>query len=825
MRGVGGSGQGAAVRERASVVIVGAGIVGSGAVHHLARLGWRDMVLLEQGPLPQAGGSTSHAPGIVFQTSASKVLTRFAMETVALLGGLEHDGQPCWHGVGSLEVAETPARWDDLRRKLGWARSWGVDGRLVAPGEAAALLPLLDPSRILGAYHVPTDGVTKPVWASAELRRSAGDAVEVHERTPVVGIDVERGRVTGVVTPAGRIATDRVLACGGIWGPRLGALAGVAIPLAPVEHQLAWTTPLAELAGETREIAQPVLRHQDRDLYFRQRRDGYAVGSYAHEPVLVDPGAIRPHAESGDMPASHPFDAAGFAPAWRDAVALLPALGAVEVAEAVNGIFSFTPDGMPVMGEAADVRGFWSAQAIWITHAGGAARAVAEWMTNGRAELDLRECDINRFEPHQLTPAYVRARGAQQYREVYDVIHPLQPMDEPRPLRVSPFAERQRALGAAMFEGRGWEQPRWHAANEPLLERWPVAPRGGWNGRFWSPVAGAEHMATREGVALFDMSPLPKIGVEGPGAAAFLGTVCSAKVDRPVGSVTYALLLDETGGIRSDVTVARLAEDRFQLGANGPLDLVWLDRHLPRDGSVLLRDLTGSLACLGLWGPLAREVVARASDDDWGDVAFPYYTARQRAVGEVPVTALRVSYVGELGWELYVSPEYGLRLWDLLWAAGEPFGIVAAGRAAFDTLRLEKGYRLWGVDMTSEDRPDEAGVGFAARPGQRSFVGREAVLAARDAPPTRRLCCLTLDVGSTVVMGKEPIWAGGEVVGYVTSAGYGQAVGRSIAYGWLPARLAAPDSRVQVEYFGERLWATVREEPLWDPEGRRVRGC
>ncbi|HET7094987.1 MAG TPA: FAD-binding oxidoreductase, partial [Thermomicrobiales bacterium] len=350
------------MRTSASAVIVGAGIVGSAAAWHLARLGWRDLVVLEQGPFPQAGGSTSHAPGIVFQTTSTKVLTGFARETVALYSSLEHGGQPCWHGVGSLEVAATPERWQDLHRKLGWARSWGVDGRRVSAAEAANLLPLLDPEQIFGAYYVPSDGVANAVGAAAELIRRAGDAVELRERTPVVGIDVEGGRVTGVRTPAGRIATDRVLVCCGIWGPRLGRMAGVAIPLVPVEHQLAWTTPLPELAGETREIVQPVLRHQDRDMYFRQRRDQYAVGSYQHEPVVVDPDAIRPHVESGDMPASNAFDAAAFAPAWRDAVDLLPALGRVEIADAFNGMFSFTPDGLPLLGEAADVRGFWSAQ-------------------------------------------------------------------------------------------------------------------------------------------------------------------------------------------------------------------------------------------------------------------------------------------------------------------------------------------------------------------------------------------------------------------------------------------------------------------------------
>jgi len=812
------------MRSSASVVIVGAGIVGCTAAWHLARLGWRDIVVVEQGPFPQAGGSSSHAPGIVFQTSSSKTMTGFAQETVRHLGSIDLDGEPCWYGVGSLEVAETPARWADLHRKQGWARSWGVGGAaLLSPAETAAKMPFVDPAAILGALWVPSDGVAKAVRANEAMIRQAGDAVALLARTPVTGIERAGDRVTGVRTPEGTIATDRVLVCAGIWGPEIGRLAGVPIPLAPVEHQFLWTAPMAEFAGEAREVVWPVLRHQDRDLYMRHRRDHFAVGSYAHEPKPVEAREIRRHGEPDDMPASNLFDAESFAPSWEDAVRLLPFLRGAQPGEALNGMFSFTPDGMPLLGESQFLRGFWTAEAIWITHSAGAAKAVAEWMTHGRAEVDLRECDLNRFEPHATTPAYVRERGAQQYREIYDVIHPLQPLERPRPLRLSPFVEAQRELGAVCFEGRGWEQPRWYEANASLVEAHEVAARDGWTGRFWSPIATAEHLATRAGVALFDMSPLPKIEVSGPGAAAFLERMASAKVARAVGAVTYALLLDERGTVRSDVTVARLAEDRFQLGANGPLDLVWLRRHAPEDGSVQVRDVTGALCCVGLWGPQARDAVRRVSDDDWSNEAFPYYSARQRTIGEVPVTALRVSYVGELGWELYCSPEYGLRLWRLLWEAGQPEGMIAAGRAAFDTLRLEKGYRLWGTDVYSEHTPDAAGLGFAVKPNKGDFLGREAVLAARARPPAVRLCCLTFDDPSCVAMGKEPIWAAGGVAGYVTSAGFGPSVGKSIAYGWLPDDVSAPGTSVEIELFGDRHAATVAAEPLFDPAGSRLR--
>ena len=813
------------METRASVVIIGAGIVGSAAAHFLSDLGWSDVVVVDQGPLFATGGSTSHAPGLVFQTNGSQTMTQFARETVALYASLEHEGQPCWHGVGSLEVATTPARWADLHRKLGWARSWGLEASMLTPSEAKGELDLLDASRILGAYRVPTDGVAKPVSAAAAMA-SATRGASFYPRTAVIGIETGNGRVSAVETTAGRIETKRVLVCCGIWGPRIGRMVGVPVPLAPVEHQLAWTTPLPELAGETAEITQPILRHQDQDLYFRQRRDHYAVGGYGHEPVVVDAGEIRAHGAPDDMPASNAFDAGAFAPAWQAAIELIPALRQVEIASAINGMFSFTPDGFPLLGESDRLPGFWLAEAIWITHAGGAAKAIAQLMTDGRTDHDLRESDVNRFDAYATTDAYIRNRGAQQYREIYDVIHPLQPLEEPRPLRRSPFYGAQRDLGAVFFESRGWEAPRWYETNKRLADRYEIPPRDGWAGKFWSPIAGAEHLATRERAGLFDMTPLTKIEVKGPGAAEWLEGMTSNKVARKPGSITYTLLLNDAGGIRSDITVARLDRETFQIGANGPADIAWLRRFLPADGSIQVRDITGALSCLGLWGPRARDVVERVSGDDWTNASFPYFTSRAMTIGEVPVRSLRVSYVGELGWELYTSPEYGGRLWELLWEAGQPDGIVAAGRAAFDTLRLEKGYRLWGVDMHTEYRPEEAGVAFAVKPGKGSFMGREALVGqGQDSGgcPTWRLSCLRLVDPSVVVVGKEPVVLGQRVVGYVTSAGFGYSTGESLAYAYLPVDDAVAGADVEVEYFGDRFPAEVVSEPRWDPEGARMR--
>jgi glycine cleavage system aminomethyltransferase T/glycine/D-amino acid oxidase-like deaminating enzyme len=810
--------------RRADVVVIGAAVVGCAVAEHLTRLGAADVVVLDQGPLPATGGSTSHAPGLVFQTNPSKTMTELARYTVERYSELRHDGQSCFKPVGSIEVAATPEREQELKRRHGLATSWGLESHLLTPEEVAEKIPILDPGRIYGGYFVPSDGIAKAVWACAAMAEEAtARGARFYGETPVTGIDVSGDRVRGVETSRGRIETELVVACGGIWGPLLGRMVGVPVPLSPVEHQLAWTTPLAELAGEREEVRHPILRHQDSAMYFRQRGECYAVGSYQHVPLLVAPDDIPKHGEAPVMPTMLEFTPEHFEPAWRDACELLPALRDVEIDEAMNAMFSFTPDGMPLLGESREIEGFWLAEAIWITHAVGAGRVVAEWIATGRSSIDLRECDVNRFEAHVPSPAYVRRRAAQSYDEVYDIIHPLQPMEEPRPLRVSPFYGRQQELGGFFLEANGWERPQWYEANAQLLYGRQIPGRDRWAARYWSPIVGAEALATRERVGLYDMTSLKRAEVSGPGALAFLQRLTTNQLDRAPGYVTYTLMLNERGGIESDVTVARLAEDRFQLGLNGPRDIVLLRRHLPGDGSVSVRDITGGTCCIGLWGPRARDVIQPLSDDDFSHEGFGFFRAREVYVREVPVTALRLSYVGELGWELYTSAEYGARLWDLLWQAGEEHGVIAAGRGAFGALRLEKGYRSWGFDMWSEHDPYEAGLAFTVKLDKGDFQGREALAARAEEAPSRRLSCLALDDAAGVVMGKEPVYANGRAAGFVTSADYGYTVGRGIAYAWLPAELAVEGSRVEIEYFGERYPATVSADPLFDPEMTRMR--
>jgi glycine cleavage system aminomethyltransferase T/glycine/D-amino acid oxidase-like deaminating enzyme len=781
-----------------TIVIIGAGIVGCALADELTLRGRTDVTVLEQGPLFSTGGSSSHAPGLVFQTNPSRTMARLARYTVAKLTELE-----CFDAVGSLEVATTPARLRELHRRHGYATAWGIPAELLGPDECRKQYPLL--GDVLGGLHVPGDGLARAVDAGeAQARRAMARGARFLPHQRVVAIEQADGRVTGVRTDDATYPADIVVSCAGFWGPAVGALAGVTVPLLPMAHQYARTT---ELAGP---LPTPILRHQDRDLYFRSHGDRLGIGSYLHRPMPVEVGQLA----EGPQPSMLAFTAEDFAESWTAATELLPVLGGSAVAEGFNGVFSFTADGFPLLGESLRVRGFWTAEAVWVTHSAGVAQAMAEWLVDGHPGLDLHECDLNRFDVSQLSPAYVRERSVRSFVEVYDIIHPLDPPSV-RDLRVSPFHVRQRQLGAVFGEAAGWERPLWYEANVALPR--VAAPRDEWSARHWSPIAAAEAQATRERVALYDMTPLTRLEVTGP--VSFLQGLSSNDLDRPVGTVVYTLLLDASGGVRSDVTVARLAEDRFQVGVNGPLDLDWLLRRKPAD--VVIRDITGATCCVGVWGPLARDLIAPLADIDVSPSAFGYFKARQAHLGPVPVTMLRLSYVGELGWEVYTTAELGLRLWDTLWQAGQELGVIAGGRAAFNSLRLEKGYRAWGTDMTAEDDPYEAGLGFAVRLDRGDFLGRAALL---DRPaPARLLTCLVLEDEGCVPMGREPVYAHGEPAGFVTSAAYGHTVGAPIAYAWLPAEIAVPGTAVQVGYFDRLLRAEVAAEPLFDPKHERIR--
>ncbi|MFF7560659.1 FAD-dependent oxidoreductase [Streptomyces pseudovenezuelae] len=807
------------------VVIIGAGVVGAALADEISARGWTEVTVVDQGPLPATGGSSSHAPGLVFQANPSKTMTELARYTVEKFCSLDVDGQPCFLQVGGLEVATTPERVTELHRRHGWLTAWGVDSRILTADECVEKHPLVNRERVLAGLHIPTDGLAKAVLAvEAQIRRATGRGVTFLARHEVLDVLRADGEVTGVRTDQGDLAADIVVCCAGIWGPKIARMVGMNLPLTPLGHQLAWTGPVPALAGQTEEAVRPILRHQDADLYYRDRHDTLGIGYYGHRPMPITADEILSVDEADAMPSVLKFTEDDFADAWTETQSLLPATKDAKVEEGINGLFSFTTDGLPLLGESPDVKGFWVAEAVWVTHSAGVGRAVAEWLVDGHcSSFDLHECDVNRFEPHQLSPEYVLARDCQNFVEVYDILHPLQPSGDPRPIRTTPFHARQQELGAFFLEANGWERPHWYEANAPLVEGRSIVTPNDWAARYWSPIVAAEAQTTRETVAMYDMTALKRLEVSGRGAADLLERLCTGKVAKSVGSVTYTLLLDHDGGIRSDITVARLAPDVFQVGANGNLDLDWFTRHLPADGTVQVRDITPGTCCIGLWGPLAREVLQPLTDEDFSATGLKYFRARRAHIGSVPVTAMRLSYVGELGWELYTTADLGQKLWDTLWRAAKPLGGIAAGRGAFNSLRLEKGYRSFGTDMTYEHDPYEAGVGFAVKADKEDFVGK-AALERRRADVRRKLTCLTIEDPRAVVMGKEPVYDGQRAVGYVTSAAFGYTIGKGIAYAWLPAELAVPGTTVHIGYFDQRVEAAVAEEPLFDPAMSRLRG-
>ncbi|MEU0877460.1 FAD-dependent oxidoreductase [Lentzea sp. NPDC005914] len=809
------------------VVLIGAGIVGCALADELTARGWTDVTVLEQGPLFATGGSSSHAPGLVFQTTGCRTMTSFAKYTVEKYTAMTLDGKWCFQQLGGLEVATTPERWTDLKRRHGWATSWGVESFLRDPEECARLHPLLDPGKILGGFHIPSDGLAKPLRAAeAQARRAMDRGAKFLAHHKVTGIERSGRRVKAVVTEHDTFAADIVVSCVGMWGPRIGRMVDLDIPLVPMAHQYAKTTPLPVLQGvndELSEMSKPLLRHQDADLYFREHVDRIGIGAYGHRPMPISADDILDHDVAPTMPSEIAFTPEDFETSWDAAVDLLPVLGDAKVEEGVNGLFSFTPDGNPLLGEHPGLDGFWVAEAVWITHSAGVAKAMAEWMVDGQPKIDLHGCDLNRFEDVQRSPEYVHERSCQSFVEVYDVLHPLQPAERPRPLRVSPFHERQAELGAVFLEASGWERPHWYEANAQLPEVAEIPERNEWASRFWSPIAGAEALVARKRVAMFDMTPLKRLEVSGPEALTFLQTMTTNQLDRKPGSVVYTLLLNEDGGVRSDLTIARLGSDRFQVGANGPLDLDWLRRHLPPNGGVHISDITPGTCCIGLWGPAARKLLQPLTRADFSHEAMGYFKAQRAFIGDVPVTAMRLSYVGELGWELYTTADMGRRLWDTLWEAGQEHGVIAAGRSAFTSMRLEKGYRSWGADVTAEHDPFEAGLGFAVRMNKGYFHGRKALEGRSEDTVSRKLTCLTIDDDYQVVMGSEPVFASGNAVGYVTSAARGYSIGKNIAYAWLPAEFAIEGTPVEIEYFGDRVPAVVAAEPLFDPEMKRIR--
>jgi glycine cleavage system aminomethyltransferase T/glycine/D-amino acid oxidase-like deaminating enzyme len=795
------------MRERAKVVVIGGGVGGCAILYWLTKLGVQDALLVERDEL--TSGSTFHSAGLVGQLRGSLPLTRMMMWSVELYRtlGAQVGLETGWHEVGSLRLASSPERLEELTRQAGWAKTFGLPLELISADEAAELFPPMSVDGVLGAAYLPTDGYVDPsqlTFALAEGARRGG--AEIVRHTRVTAIEVERGRVRGVVTDQGHVEAEVVVNAGGMFAKEIAALAGVNVPLVPMAHEYLVTRP----SGLPLDM--PTMRDPSLLVYFRPESGGLVMGGYERNPAPWALDGIPADFNGKLLPEDWPR----FEELMENALRRVPSLEEMEVVRLINGPEAFTPDGEFILGPT-EVRGLWTAAgfcAHGLAGAGGMGRLVAEWIVEGTPSLDTWEMDSRRFGRQYRSLDYTLARTREIYETYYDVKYPGHERSAGRPLRLSPAYARLEALGAAFGEKSGWERANWFEPNAARGDE-ALRPRG-WAGRLWSPAIGVEHRACREAAALFDETSFAKIEVTGDDAADFLEHMCANRVARTVGAITYTQMLNERGGIECDFTVSRLAEDRFWIvtgTAFGQHDLAWIRQHAP-DG-VAVDDVTSNYACFGLWGPRAHEILQPLTTTA---LDFGYMRARELAVGPVPCLALRVTYVGELGWELYCPMEYGRRLWDVLWDAGREQGLVAGGYKAIDSLRLEKGYRVWGTDITPEDSPFEAGLGFAVKQ-DKEFIGRDALVAEA----SRRLCCLVLADPRSIALGSEPVRVEGELVGRVTSGGFGYSVERSIAYAYLPADRTSVGQRVEVEIFGEWVAGEVSAEPLWDPKGDRIR--
>jgi len=822
-------------------VIVGAGIVGCSAAYHLTQLTDADVTIVDKGPIPEAGGSTLHAPGGLRQSNANKT-----MASLAKYGRDLYEELDGFDASGSLEVARSQGQWEYIQRKHDYATAYGIEGpELLTPEEVGEYNKLVDTDKLVGGYYVPGDGQIRTLELLDTLVEAAESAnATFHERTEVTDVETVDGSVNSVVTDRGTINADRVLVATNIWSPLVEEMVDVDIPLVPCEHQYVVTEAIDELEGETKESEDCGLRHQEASLYFHQHGQGIGIGSYDHSARLVNASDLPDHedarrhpllngyavgtdhtrTEEYEMPASAEFTEDDFNSAWSEATDLYPQLEGADFDRAFNGIFSFSVDGMPILGEAPNVDDLWVATAIWITHSGGAGKVIADLMETGTTDLPTFGTEIDRFQPHSTGDDFVTARGREKYETVYDVVHPREPSSTERGLRRSPFYQHHRDLDADFVDSDGWERPRWFGANEHLLEEYDVPERDGWLGEYWSPIAGAEHLAVRDRGGLFDVSALTPIDVEGPDAADCVQWAFPNDMDVPVGKVVYTTLVAEDGGILGDMPVIRLGENHFRViasgGANGTNQERAIRDRVPDDAAVAVTNRASGQSGVAVWGPNARSVLEPLTDADLSDDAFPFFTAQHIAVGSVPVLAVRVSYAGEYGWELHVATEYGEQLWETLMESAQDHGVVPMGTDALNSLRIEKGYRLYGSDIRSEYDPYEAGLGFTVDLDT-DFVGRDALAEAKN-DVDRQLTALTLDDPDALVTGGKPIYDGDDCVGYVTSADYGYSVGACVAYGYLPLDYTEPGTELDIQYQAEPYAATVVEEPVFDPDGDRL---
>ena len=833
---------------RANVVVIGAGIVGSCLVGHLARLGWTDLVLLEKGPLPNPGGSTGHASNFIFPVDHNKEM--------ALLGeqsANQYRDMQLSVDSGGIEVARTADRMHELARRMTSARAWGIEAHLLTPAEVVELVPFVNEEVILGGFYSPTVSVVDSLEAGTTMRREAVETVgcQVFANTEVLDIETSEGEggvttVRSVITDKGTIQADHVVIACGVWSNRIANMAGAAIPLVPTVHQMADVGPVDILAETNNEIGYPIVRDMDTLCYERQSAGSMEIGSYGHRPIFHHPDEIPSNEEAALSPTEMPFTPDDFDPQMETAIELMEMLGDAEIKYAINGLLAMTPDTMPCLGETPEVRNLWSAAAVWVKEGPGMAQVVAEWMTFGYPRvIDVHGADIARFYDQERTEEHIWARAEEHFNKTYGIVHPDEQWEGRRNLRVGPYFSRQADLDAMFFQARTWERPQWFGANSDLVERYNLSERDvEWDNRWWSPITIGEHLNLRENCGVVDLSAFQIYELEGPGAVEYADRLAVNKVDVPVGRSIYTPWLTPDGGFHSDLTMMRLSEDRVRIITgvfDGGRDEFWTRRHMPTDGSVSFRNITEQVTTLGLWGPNAPAVLSQLTDQDLSQTDSPYGSIVDAEVAGLPCQLFRISYVGDTGWEIYAAWDDGPALWDALMEAGADLGIRPTGGGVYGSSgRLEKGYRLMGAELESEYNPVEAGL---ARPRVKAadFIGKEAYLTAREAgDPEVLMCTLTVEDQTDgrgrkrhMMGGNEPILTpdGGRItdshgrVSRVTSAGYGPSVDRHLLMAYLPRELAVSGTDLQVMYMNELYPVEVATTgSVFDPTDSRMKG-
>ena len=826
----------------AHVIVIGAGIAGNSVVGHLADLGWKNIVQIDKGPLPNPGGSTGHASNFCFPVDHSKEMTMLTLDSTRQYGEMD-----VMVVSGGIEVARTPERLEELRRRMTSATAWGVESYLISPAEVVDLVPFIDQDVILGGFYSPGVTVVDSLRAGTIMREraQARDALTVLPNTEVLSMEVHNGAIRAVVTDRGRIETEHLVIACGVWSPRMARMAGATIPLTPAVHQMIDVGPIPILEATRSEIGYPIVRDMDTFTYERQTAGSMEVGSYAHRPIFHHPDDIPSLGESLLSPTELPFTPEDFDQQLEEALELMPEiLSAAEIRYAINGLLSLTPDAMPLLGETVEVKNLWSAAAVWIKEGPGVGRMIAQWMTQGYPEIDPHSSDIARFYRYARAEHHILARCAEHFNKTYGIVHPREQWESNRRVRTVPAYPRQVELGAVFYEAGGWERPQWYEVNAPLVEKYEIEGREHeWDARWWSPIINAEHLAMRESVGMVDLTAFAIFDVTGPGAVDYIQKMAVNQCDVAVGRAVYTPLLTETGGFRADLTILRLGDDHFRVvtgGGDGARDRYWFRKHLPDDGSVTFVDRTSAVSTVGLWGPNARRVIESLTSDDVSHEGFGYGWVKEVNLRGIDALMLRISYVGELGWEISVPMEQGLRLWDMLWEAGQEWGIVPVGIGVYGTTgRLEKGYRLMGAELESEYNPVEAGL---ARPRVKAadFLGRAPYVAARREDPATILCTLTVENHTSAsgvkryMSGNEPILTpDGERItdshgrpSYVTSAGNGPSVGKYLLLAYLPPAHAVEGKELAVMYMNELYpvkVAVVGSTPLFDPDNERMR--